>query len=193
MIRFTHRWCDLQSGLLLLIFGVAMSAGAEPIYKCIDQQGNIAFQGQHCPVQQREQPMVIRSLVASPATEQSPEKPNNGKLLRAPHFRRNSSAGVREKTLAPLMSYECRMASGDIFYRHSACPVLPLNTASPRKLNDRARSSAKLRKISSRKVTRVEACRKIHAASASDRRGYLYDEQISTYDRNLGRDPCRNP
>jgi len=40
-------------------------------------------------------------------------------------------------------------------------------------------------------VPRDEACQRIHSAGAIGRAGHQHDEDVSTYDRNLGRDPCR--
>ncbi|HEU4856913.1 MAG TPA: hypothetical protein VFS86_06380, partial [Rhodanobacteraceae bacterium] len=40
------------------------------------------------------------------------------------------------------------------------------------------------------KVSRDEACRRIHSAGASGRDGHLRDDTVPTYDHLMGRDPC---
>ena len=40
-------------------------------------------------------------------------------------------------------------------------------------------------------LPRGEACRRMAAAGSIGRAGHARDESVSTYDRNLGRDPCR--
>jgi hypothetical protein len=45
--------------------------------------------------------------------------------------------------------------------------------------------------VSSSRIPRDEACREIHTAGSIGRAGHQHDENVSTYEHNLGRDPCR--
>jgi hypothetical protein len=45
--------------------------------------------------------------------------------------------------------------------------------------------------VRSQALPRGEVCRRIAAAGSIGRAGHARDESVSTYDRNLGRDPCR--
>jgi hypothetical protein len=40
------------------------------------------------------------------------------------------------------------------------------------------------------RISRAEACRRIHSAGAALRDGHLRDASVSTYDHLMGRDPC---
>jgi hypothetical protein len=45
--------------------------------------------------------------------------------------------------------------------------------------------------VSSQRIAREEACREIQRAGAAGRAGHEHDEVVSSYEHNLGRDPCR--
>ncbi len=190
MIRITYRWFDLPLGAALVFFSVVRATVAEPIYKCRDDQGNIAFQGQHCSALQREESVVLRSVIPQPEKTQRSApalQPAEPQPMQRARRARSSATGAA----AVPISYECRTDNGEVFYRHTSCPAaLTTNTDSHRNSRRQTRLGAKTHAVSARKIPRAEACKNIHAASASDRVGYAYDEQISTYDRNLGKDPC---
>jgi hypothetical protein len=53
------------------------------------------------------------------------------------------------------------------------------------------RSASTAFAVTSEAMPRSEACRRIAAAGSIGRAGHERDQSVSTYDRNLGRDPCR--
>lgn len=100
---------------------------------------------------------------------------------------------VRSAAAATDLSWECRVANGERFYQHSPCPgrVLAQNLLQDPATRGRRLGAAAPTSVSARPLARAEACRHIHAASASSRPGHERDEDVSSYERSLGRDPCR--
>lgn len=180
------RWYEWL--LVLLLLTLANGARAASVYKCVGTDGSIAYQGLPCA--QPQQTRVIE-LDAAPAYQASPryavERPLEQARGAAP---RRQARYLRSDEPS---SYECRAADGQVFYRHGACPhsiaAERVTTASSRRGGTRA--SAGTVAVSSRRVSRDEACAQIHAAGAIGRAGREHDEDVSTYERNLGRDPCR--
>jgi hypothetical protein len=182
------RWYEWLAALLLL----ALAAGvrADPVYKCTDAGGGIAYQAVACAPGQRSS-----SIAIAPAPAYAPP----------PHYaiqRRSNDASVREKPesrRAPPRetAYECRASDARVFYRLSGCPhsIAADATASGRTANGGGRGGAKRNggttQVSARRISRDEACRQIHRAGAIGRNGHEFDETVSTYERDLGNDPCR--
>ncbi|HKZ09172.1 MAG TPA: hypothetical protein VJL61_00535 [Rhodanobacteraceae bacterium] len=97
------------------------------------------------------------------------------------------------------MSWECRAADGEVFYRHTRCPSSIVGDGVVRtgyaekqaRQNTRARHNAWSRvRVHGTRIPRAEACRRIDSASAAVRDGHLRDANVSTYDHLMGRDPC---
>jgi len=95
-------------------------------------------------------------------------------------------------------SFECRSADGQVFFRHGGCPhsvpASPGAAASQRPAGSTKTGATKSGgsvSVSSRRIDRDEACRQIHRAGAIGRAGHEHDDDVGTYERNLGRDPCR--
>ena len=162
----------ILAGLLLLALLTALPAQAQSVYRCRDAQGALAFQDKPCKAGQAQSEVAIEpapAYVASP--DYAVDKPAR------------ASRGVRESTRmstrkAEPMSYECRAENGEVFYRHGRCP------ATIRGVGRGAASST----VTSNAIPRAEACaRMAHSSHAGRGR----DETVSTYERNLGRDPCR--
>jgi hypothetical protein len=87
------------------------------------------------------------------------------------------------------MSYECRAADGELFYRHGRCPAqIP---AKDSLLQGRTKGKSAGYAVTAQPIARAEACRRIERAGSIGRNGHEHDERVSTYERNLGRDPCR--
>jgi hypothetical protein len=172
--------------LLLLLCAMTMEIRAAPVLKCVDADGHIAFQATPCAAGQRQSEVAIDPAPApgvAPvyAVPKAPARTN-----RAP--RRSVS---RAK---PAMSFECRASDGQVFYRHTSCPgsVASDGRGSSRRGRTWSRSGATTRAAgSSTRIPRAEACRRIHAGGSSVRRGHEHDEDVSAYEHNLGRDPCR--
>ncbi|RYD14485.1 MAG: hypothetical protein EOP90_12635 [Lysobacteraceae bacterium] len=87
-----------------------------------------------------------------------------------------------------MQSFECRATNGEVFYRHARCPGSIPAGASARRPSRGAAGSVGVRATP---VPRREACRRIEAGARSGRAGRERDETVTTYERNLGRDPCR--
>jgi hypothetical protein len=180
------RWYEWV--LTLLMLGLVAGVRAESVYKCTDAQGAIAFQALPCPPQQDETQVDI---MPAPAHAASPDYSVTDR--KQPQRAHNERSG-RQAMRPSQMSYECRVSNGEVFYRHSACPH-SATADSPaigknRSVGGSKTPSQKLT-VSSRQVPREEACAQMHRAGAIGRAGHAHDEDVSTYDRNLGRDPCR--
>jgi hypothetical protein len=178
------RWYEWL--LILLLLSLAGGVRAESVFKCADADGAVAYQSQPCAAAQHESTIAI---APAPAYAKSPEYA----VDRAAPTHERALASRRE---SQAMSYECRTADGQVFYRHSACPhSVPANASSSGSSvhhGSRGGSGAgAMVAVSSRRVPRDEACSQMQRAGAIGRAGHAHDEEISTYDRDLGRDPCR--
>jgi hypothetical protein len=176
------RWYEWLLVLLLLV--LAGGVRAATVYKCTDADGGVAYQPLPCSTQQRES---VVAIAAAPAYAKSPEYA----LERtAPASAHAAHASRREPQ---AMSFECRASDGQVFYRHGSCPHSvagdPSSTGSASRRT--SRSSGGTVTVSSSRIPRDEACRQIHAAGSIGRAGHQHDENVSTYEHNLGRDPCR--
>jgi hypothetical protein len=92
------------------------------------------------------------------------------------------------------MSFECRASDGQVFYRHTSCPgsiATDGRGGSRRGRSWTQRGVPDRVTVSATRIPRAQACRRIHAGGSSVRRGHEHDEDVSAYDHNLGRDPCR--
>jgi hypothetical protein len=106
----------------------------------------------------------------------------------------NERSGRHLAARPSQVSYECRVSDGEVFYRHSPCPhSVSADAAGGGKNRSRSGSQSPSQKltVSARAVPREEACAQLHRAGAIGRAGHAHDEDVTTYDRNLGRDPCR--
>ncbi|MEO7917423.1 MAG: hypothetical protein ABIR16_07235, partial [Dokdonella sp.] len=85
----------------------------------------------------------------------------------------------RVRTTEP-QSWECRTASGLVFYRHSRCPA---------SMVDASTGGSKSRRVtvSAQSIDRREGCRRMRNRA---RDGSELDDRVSAYERNLGRDTC---
>lgn len=126
-----------------------------------------------CASGSREQPVAIEP---APAPKSSPDYSRS----QLPRYSRQSRRAPR-KTI--IYSYECRTKSGALFYRHKPCPASIDRSG----LVGGGRLAPRER-VSGRRIPRLDACRGMRSAG---REGREFDEATSTYDRNLGRDPCR--
>jgi len=178
------RWYEWLFALLLL--GLAGGVRADAVYKCVGTDGAIAYQDAPCAPNDRE---TAVQFDPAPAHQPSPEYAVTTAPARAARSReaRRNLHSDNEAT-----SYECRASNGDVFYRHSSCPhTLSDNAAGPRSSTHSGAGNAQKLTVSARAVSRAEACAQIHRPGAIGRRGREHDDDVSTYDRNLGRDPCK--
>lgn len=161
--------------LLVLIICPVRLAHAQSVYKCSDGAGHIAYQEMSCGAGMREQLLEIEAAPPLPA---SPSHP----AARAP--RPAPPRAVRAAPrVAPVLSFECRTRNGALFYRHDRCP-----SSIDRSGQIGGRHGASREQVSARRIPRLDACRGMRSVA---RNGREFDDVPSTYERNLGRDPCR--
>ena len=162
----------LMMWFVLSAVAAAWPAHAQSVYRCSDAKGALAFQDKPCAGGEAQSEIAIEPAPAYAASpDYGVDKPT--RVSRAAHSSSRASARNAEP-----MSYECRAANGDVFYRHGRCP------ATIRGKGRGATSSA----VTANAIPRSEACaRMAHTSHAGRER----DETVSTYERNLGRDPCR--
>lgn len=166
------RWYEWLAGLLLL--SLALGVRADAVYKCVSSSGSIAFQDKPCATS-----AVQSEVEIAPAPAYVPPPPER---IEQPH-----RAVARATYRAPRppvrkSAFACRASDGRVFYRLGRCPSSLADSGGGR--------SSKRVSVSSEPVDREEACYQMRRAGAIGRSGHEYDEHISTYDKNLGRDPC---
>jgi len=183
------RWYEWLAALLLLF--LVGGARAQPVYKCTDADGAVAYQDKACSAPQREQAVT---MPPAPPPHASPQYALAPPPAAAPA--RDARGGSRRRRWADdePMSFECRVSNGDVFYRHAACPKSIRASAPAADKAGRthaASGSAAPLTVAARPIPRAEACAAIHRAGAIGRNGHEHDDTVSTYEHNLGRDPCR--
>lgn len=165
---------------------VAGSASGASVIKCVAADGSVAFQATPCAADQRQSEVV---LVPPP-----PAGPASAYAVEAPHRQQNRR--VSHRSIAkrkPPMSWECRAADGQVFYRHKRCPgsVPTDGQGESRSGVPFSRRGKRVRvTVAAKPLLREDACRRIHSGGSTARRGHDNDEDVSAYDHNLGRDPC---
>jgi hypothetical protein len=186
------RWYEWL--LVLLLLGLVSGVRAESVYKCEDGHGAVAYQAQPCRADQRTSTLELAAAPAyAPPPQYRLDSPGGDRVAHGSHLGRVASAGA--------FSWECRVSDGQMFYRHSQCPHSLPAEAKPAggKIGGKVHSGGRngnddnnrSLQVTSRRISREEACRQIHSAGAIGRAGHQHDEDVSTYERNLGRDPCR--
>lgn len=165
---------------------------AESVYKCRGADGLVAFQDHACIKAQVETQVEIEP---PPPVVPSPDYGRDSRVARGVRTGGGAQT-LRQRTArtsVELVSYECRAANGELFYRHGACPKQitakpKTSTTSSRK---RGASDAQTYAVAAQPMSRGEVCRQMARAGSIGRAGHERDESVSTYDKNLGRDPCR--
>ncbi len=146
------------------------------IFKCADRDNHVAFQDKPCASGLREQRVIIDP---APPPGSSPDysrtSPRDGPV------KQRTKSGSRRQI---VYSFECRTKSGALFYRHNRCPA-----SIDRRGLMGGRSGAPPEAVRAQRIERLDACRGLRTVG---RDGREFDEVPSTYERNLGRDPCRN-
>lgn len=170
----------------------ASPACAGPIYRCTDADGLPAYQDQPCARGLQQTLVAIMpppvQAAASPSRAVTPRTAST----RVRHTARRRIGRTHGHAVREPMSWECHVANGEVFYRHGPCPkTVSGSSRASRKAHQRGRSRVGTLRVVGHPVARAQACRMINATTVSDRFGYVRDEQVSTYERNLGRDPCR--
>ena len=161
------------------------AAHAEAVYKCRAPDGAVAYQDRACAGGAVESNVEIAP--APPAAPSPDYGRDTHEARRSAHATAAPRAGARERREA--LSYECRAADGELFYRHDRCPGrITADSGSGKRGRGGASSTYA---VTSEALPRGEVCHRIAAAGSIGRAGHARDENVSTYDRNLGRDPCR--
>ncbi|MGH8042502.1 MAG: DUF4124 domain-containing protein [Rudaea sp.] len=175
------RWYEWLAGLLLL--GLACGVRAGSVYKCVDASGATAFQDRPCAAALRQSEVEI---APAPASAPAPH------YTVVEHAERDYPRGPVHRTARPRArdagGYECRASDGRVFYRLGSCPR-SLAAGSGSNGRGRSRGSSSV-SVSGHPIDRADACAQMRRAGAIGRDGHEFDEHISTYDKNLGRDPC---
>jgi hypothetical protein len=182
--------------LLLTTFG----AHAASVYRCVGAHGQVAFRDTPCAAQARQRKLDVQPqpLIGAPGEYAA-------RVAVAPRDRgaaRSRKKSGRTARVKPATSWECRAADGEVFYRHTRCPgsipgdgvVRWQDGGDPPsgKRSRHRRNAWGAVSVHGRKITRAEACLRIHAAGAAGRDGHARDATVSTYDHLMGRDPCDN-
>ena len=133
---------------------------------------------------------------AAPVVPCSDDVTSNYKLPKFPLQNTPPPLPRQQSASAPNandISYECDAANGEVFYRHDRCPeeVHLRTTSTYDERTGRTIWQDDSAAVSSNQISREEACRKISTAGSIGRDGHKRDQQVATYDKNLGRDPCR--
>ncbi len=197
----TGSWClRASSGLALLVFATGLHAG--PVYKCLDAHGAVAFQDTPCAARSAQAKLdVTGQPLIDPDAPSAVSLARKGRTTAA---RSRASGGrasaARTKSAKPVMSWECRAADGEVFYRHTRCPSSLPGDGVARWADGNGVSGARSRRgrgawapvpVRGTRITREQACRRINATATAGRDGHERDEKVSAYDHSMGRDPCR--
>lgn len=183
-----------------MLWVIVAGANAASIYRCADAHGHLAYQDTPCATQSRQRELDVQPqpLIGAPGEHAARAAAGtHHRSVAHPPRRTRRSARVKQ-----VMSWECRAADGEVFYRHTHCPgsipgdgvVRWQDGGDPPsgKRSRHRRNAWGAVSVHGRKITRVEACRRIHSAGAAGRDGHAGDETVSTYYHLMGRDPCEN-
>ena len=170
------------------LIGCARPLQAESVYKCRGADGAVAFQDRPCASAQAES---LVEIMPAPPSSKAPEYGRASRDDRGEKSRGAPLSRGNPKERRDTVSYECRAANGELFYRHTACPkqIAMPGISSPSSSRGRSAKEKQNYAVSAQALPRSEVCRRI--ASGGSRDGHERDDRVPTYDRNLGRDPCR--
>lgn len=179
---------------LLLIAAGAATAHADSVYKCRDARGQIAYQDHVCVDPARQ---TLIEIAPAPTAVRAPDVARTGSPRAAQRNAQRTSRGQANIRASAAVSYECRSADGEVFYKHSGCPkTVTVATANERRGSGRKATShattTQSAAVSTRPLPRAEACKRMASGGSIGRAGREHDDAVSTYDRNAGRDPCRH-
>lgn len=177
-----------------MVLALFHDASAESVYKCRDARGATAYQDHACSDPSRQTQVQIAaapSLAVAPSVHADPHKAGGASTSRRAGASASANVSSHGRSRAhESVSFECRAANGEVFYRHSSCPKsirtqdIARGERGGKRLSGGGRSE-----VSAVPLTRAEACRRL--AASGGRAGHDRDDQVSTYERNAGRDPCR--
>jgi hypothetical protein len=180
------RWYEWLG--VLALAGYAAGAHAVEVYKCTDAQGAVTYQDRACESASAASAVALPPMPAyAPSPEYAVERDAPSRAASRAQGAKNARGEPRTSS---EHSYECRTSDGQVFYRHSSCPHSV--AAVDKQISSRSRgAAAKSVAVTQVRVSREEACYELRRAGAAGRSGRGHDQDVSTYDKNLGRDPCR--
>jgi hypothetical protein len=180
-VGFTHRFFFAIALAAIGFGGFANRAHAESVFRCRGADGAVAFQDRPCAdakaqsiVEIAPAPPVQPSPDYGVASEHEPRATHTRSSGRAPH---------------EAVSFACHAANGETFYRHGSCPKQIAVAGSGG--GGKSGKGAKTVGVIAEAMPRADVCRELSRGGSIGRSGHERDESISSYDRNLGRDPCR--
>lgn len=192
-----------RAGAFLFLLCVMAGAHAASVYRCVDAHGHRAYQDTPCTTQARQSKLDLQPqpLIGAPGEHAAHAAAATRSRTHSRVHAKHASAAARKRKTDPPTSWECRAADGEVFYRHTRCPGSVPGDGTVRSGYAEKVSSSRTRSrqgawgrvsVHGEKITRAEACRRIHSAGAAGRDGHARDETVSTYDHLMGRDPCDN-
>lgn len=180
----TRRLRSFRLAAAMLLVGCA-GAHAESVYKCLGAGGRVAYQDHACAATERASQVEI---LPAPPVAPSPDY-GVGSNDRP---RRSVPSSRGAKPRAEVVSYECRASNGEIFYRHGSCPKTVTAKSGAKAGGKRSKGAAsETYAVTAEALPRGDACRRMASAGSVGRAGRDRDDTVSSYERNLGRDPCR--
>lgn len=189
MVRIRDRRLGLKAmvlaGVGFFAWNIIVGAQAASFHRCRDAEGPVAYQDFPCAKTQEDERVEV-AAAPSPAPSPVYRHPPHE---HAPDRARRVAGRSRQAASRAPVSYECRAGDGEVFYRHSPCPrSIRIRTAASGGRGQRAERTESV-PVAGTPLPRSEACRRLAASAA--RSGHERDDQVSTYERNIGRDPCR--
>ncbi|MDR2012032.1 MAG: DUF4124 domain-containing protein [Rhodanobacter sp.] len=170
--------------LVLASLGALTPAQAATVYKCHGADGSVAYQDHACAGTQGETRMP---LTDAPAYAPPPDY-GVAKSSAAPAQARTPRSSTRHRPPArEPISYECRANNGEVFYSHTSCPK-SITVKDGSSTAQRGKRAGQRIGVSATALPRSEVCARL---AAGGRTGHKLGAQVSSYERNTGRDPCR--
>lgn len=183
----------IRTTFLLGLLAAAWMCGtahAESVFKCRGSDGLVAFQDHPCARAEVQSEVELEPAPPAAVVTAADVEPRSDRASRkAAHGRAGYPHTAKAKT--DVVSYECRADNGELFYRHGACPKQIRAATTKSGASPRGKAGAQSYAVTAQALDRGEVCRRIARAGSIGRAGHERDETVSTYDRNLGRDPCR--
>ncbi|MGH9519839.1 MAG: DUF4124 domain-containing protein, partial [Terriglobales bacterium] len=167
--------------LLLLLWCGAETAHAASIYKCVAANGRLAYRDTPCATDARQTKLKLTGLpLMDPGAPRHTFATRTSS--RSPAHRHTGRVSARKHQHKQAMSWECRAADGEVFYRHNHCPGSVPGDGVVRwrdggdspsgKRSRRRRNAWGGVPVHGVKIPRADACRRIHSAGAAVRDGH---------------------
>jgi hypothetical protein len=181
-IGFTHRFSLGIALAAIALVTFAKSAHADSVFRCRGADGAVAFQDRPCA------DATAQSIVEiAPAPPVQPSPDYGVASAREPRMAHTRTGGRAPRE---AISFACHAANGETFYRHGSCPKqIAVAGAESR---GKSGKGAKTVGVTAEAMPRADVCRELSRGGSIGRAGHERDESMSSYDRNLGRDPCRH-